>query len=221
MSQPDLTLAISQTMPPDSGVRVGTVTSVYPLKINLQGGSVENAGCLESYTPAIGDVVAMIRQDATWLVLGRTTAPSQPGALITRVENTAGAPFQNTAEQTAMTTPLALFPAGKAVRVRWMARMSGATVNSAVMRVRNGAGVELFVWEILNSTNTGNGTSWTEVGYIANRKTTDVATTLSLSYAAAINIGVQMDPTGVTAPNFLEAEVAPGPLSWYPNAQQV
>lgn len=53
---------------PDSGIRVGKVTQVVPLKVNVGGGEVEEAGSL-AYV-AVGDSVAMIRQGQTWLVLG-------------------------------------------------------------------------------------------------------------------------------------------------------
>jgi hypothetical protein len=33
------------------------------------------AAPLASYLPIVGDVVALLRQDATWLILGRTTDP--------------------------------------------------------------------------------------------------------------------------------------------------
>lgn len=53
-----------------NNVRVGTVKSLVPLKIDVGGGSLDASGVLGSYVPELEDVVACLRQDSTWLVLG-------------------------------------------------------------------------------------------------------------------------------------------------------
>lgn len=63
----DLAGAIAN-LPPGSGIRVGTVKSLNPLKIDVGGGNVEKAGTLAFLRT--GDVVACMRQGQTWLVLG-------------------------------------------------------------------------------------------------------------------------------------------------------
>lgn len=64
--------AINDALPPDDNLRMGVVATVHPLTINVQGTAVP-AGALSSYTPIVGDPVALFRQESTWLCLGRTT----------------------------------------------------------------------------------------------------------------------------------------------------
>ncbi len=77
----DLTLAIQQAQPPDSGFRVGTVETINPLSVALQGGAVTRAGCLDSYYPVVGDSVIMARQDGSWCVLGTARSPELANVL--------------------------------------------------------------------------------------------------------------------------------------------
>jgi hypothetical protein len=65
--------AITQVLPPDDRMRVGTITSVAPVIVDVQGTSMPGH-CLSSYTPLVGDIVSVLRQDQTWLVLGRTSS---------------------------------------------------------------------------------------------------------------------------------------------------
>jgi hypothetical protein len=68
--------AVSDTLPPDDELVSATVAAVNPLTLNIRGALVsESLGVLGSYVPVLGDVVSVLRQDATWLVLGST----QPG----------------------------------------------------------------------------------------------------------------------------------------------
>lgn len=61
---------IAAAMPADNEQVVGIVASLNPLTVNVRGGIVVNPGTLGSYVPGVGDTVQMLRQDATWLVLG-------------------------------------------------------------------------------------------------------------------------------------------------------
>lgn len=63
--------AVEEVMPPDDELVFGVVDSVNPLVVRVRGGLVP-PGTLGSYAPAVGDDVALIRQDATWLALGAT-----------------------------------------------------------------------------------------------------------------------------------------------------
>lgn len=58
-----------------SGLRLATVTSVLGsgcVMVNMNGGVVGPYATLTSYTgAAAGDTVAVMRQDSTWLVLGK------------------------------------------------------------------------------------------------------------------------------------------------------
>lgn len=61
-----------------SSVRIGKVSSLSPLTVNVQGAQFTNCGVLSSYTPVVGHVVALLGQSTasgtdptSWLVLGR------------------------------------------------------------------------------------------------------------------------------------------------------
>lgn len=62
---------IVEVLPPDNELVIGVVTGITPLVVDVRGGSV-TPGVLGSYSPTIGDNVALLRQDATYLALGAT-----------------------------------------------------------------------------------------------------------------------------------------------------
>lgn len=75
MTLPD---AIHDALPPDDNLRFGVVATRFPTTVNIEGTLVP-VGALSSYTPIVGDNVAVLRQDQTWLLLGRTTNPVTGG----------------------------------------------------------------------------------------------------------------------------------------------
>lgn len=91
--------AVSDTLPPDDELVSATVAAVNPLTLNIRGALVsESLGVLGSYVPVLGDVVSVLRQDATWLVLG-STQPGTDASLTTAGfnDNTAAATTVNAA----------------------------------------------------------------------------------------------------------------------------
>ncbi len=62
--------AVVDTLPSDNELRIGTVSQVAPLTISIQGGDVITPGVLFAANFSVGDVVAALRQDSTWLILG-------------------------------------------------------------------------------------------------------------------------------------------------------
>lgn len=62
--------SITNAMPSDNELVLGTVTSVAPLIVAVRGGRVTMPGTVGSYVPGVGDQVQMIRQGATWLIIG-------------------------------------------------------------------------------------------------------------------------------------------------------
>lgn len=59
-----------------NGMRTATVTAVSGgnVTLSVSGGSISSGvGVLASYTPVVGHIVAVFRQDSSWLVLGRIT----------------------------------------------------------------------------------------------------------------------------------------------------
>lgn len=59
-----------------NGMRTATIAAVSGgvVTISVAGGQFsDGVGVLASYTPVVGHVVAVFRQDSSWLVLGRVT----------------------------------------------------------------------------------------------------------------------------------------------------
>lgn len=71
---PDLLDAISAATNDDTGIRTGTIATLSPLTVSLQGGTVKSPGVLRSYSPALGDTVILLRQGDSWLCLGSVAA---------------------------------------------------------------------------------------------------------------------------------------------------
>lgn len=70
--------AVEEVLPPDDEVVYGVATATAPFQVQARGG-LFNPGVLSSYSPVVGDRVALLRQDATWLALGATRGPGTPG----------------------------------------------------------------------------------------------------------------------------------------------
>ena len=60
---------IVDAMPSDNEMMIGVVTGVTPLEVALRGATV-SPGILSSYSPTIGDNVAVLREESTMLALG-------------------------------------------------------------------------------------------------------------------------------------------------------
>lgn len=105
-------------MPADNELVVGVVATLNPLTVNVRGGTVVNAGTVGSYVPGVGDTVQMMRQDATWLILGASAS----GADAT---NTMNGYNNNTA---AATTVLANYTNVNPVRFDFLKRFNSTRV---------------------------------------------------------------------------------------------
>lgn len=85
-----LPAAITNANAPDNRMRIGIVSSINPLKVNVQGTDFP-VGRAASFTPALGETVAIMRQDGTWMIMDRTMSPSddtlklQAGSVIVSV----------------------------------------------------------------------------------------------------------------------------------------
>lgn len=65
-----------------SALRTGTITSVNPFFVLVDvGGTVIEAAYLRQVRPAVGDLVAVERQGATWFVLGTSSATGGNGIM--------------------------------------------------------------------------------------------------------------------------------------------
>lgn len=84
MTQP-LAVAVQGRVGQPATIRIGTITSVGPVVLTIQGANYQGSavGTLGSYTPSLGDVVAVVGQSpssgsdpTSWLILGDITPVS-------------------------------------------------------------------------------------------------------------------------------------------------
>lgn len=94
--------AITDALPPDDRLRIGVVSQVAPLEVDVEGTPVRTPGVLNWANFSVGDTVALLRQDQSWLVLG-VVAPSSFATMTGQVafsntpgaDTTAGAAYSN------------------------------------------------------------------------------------------------------------------------------
>lgn len=80
-----LAAATQKTAGIGNGMRTATIAAVSgsAVTLSINGGLITSGvGVIDSYTPFVGDVVAVFRQDSSWLVLGAigTSQGPQPRA---------------------------------------------------------------------------------------------------------------------------------------------
>lgn len=125
---------IAQSNAPDNRMRIGTVSSVNPLQVSIQGEPVINPGVVDrSFGFTVGDVVALLRQDQTWLVLGRVWGSAFPQAQAGTVDITVAAATSATVA-VVFARPFATPPAvatninsGSGIVTAWQSRAIGVT----------------------------------------------------------------------------------------------
>ena len=67
-----LATATAAAIGPSGGLRIGVISATGGrIVVDIAGAAVTTAGRLASYQPAKGDTVAILRQESTWLILGR------------------------------------------------------------------------------------------------------------------------------------------------------
>lgn len=82
--------AIADLNAPDNRMRIGIVSSIAPLMVNVQGTDFP-VGRAASFFPNLGETVAIMRQDGTWMIMDRTQGPAdatvkfQAGAISTNL----------------------------------------------------------------------------------------------------------------------------------------
>lgn len=79
---------IADAMPPDNEMVIGTVVSGNPLTVNVRG-ATQTPGRLSTTGLATGDTVALIREGATWLALGKMISGSSGGLGLTSLHMSA------------------------------------------------------------------------------------------------------------------------------------
>lgn len=74
-----LASAITASQPADNALRIGQVVSLNgtTLKVLVNAGEIE-AGYLSTFSPQVGQTVAIMRESAGWLVIGPVSGPATP-----------------------------------------------------------------------------------------------------------------------------------------------
>lgn len=133
-------------------VRIGTVTSLAPLTVNIQDTGITNMGVLDGYVPAVGDYVAMLGQSSvsadgsSWLLLGRITDPAAAIFLAASAVATDPASVNTTSltyvPLTATVDMGVVFsaPSSGKVAMHWRASTAPAVANTAWASFRLGIG---------------------------------------------------------------------------------
>jgi hypothetical protein len=69
---------ITSFVGPQTSRRVGTVVSIVGTTVTVSVGGAEIIvdGYLASYTPVAGHIVFLLREDSSWVLLGRIIGPS-------------------------------------------------------------------------------------------------------------------------------------------------
>jgi hypothetical protein len=196
--EPILPLAVVDAPPApgaDTGVRVGTVQTNNPLTVALQGGAVLNPGRISGVAATgVGQPVALLRQDGSWLCLGGLI----PGLDSTRIGlgTTAGVLGQTGAEAALAASsytvqPTCLAPPRTIMRAKLFMPMfiNNATNSVHVVRLRVGAvsaaGTQLLMWQPqFNTATVTLVTSFYLEGYFKNGLDVTREVPLSLTLAA-------------------------------------
>ncbi|RPJ37795.1 MAG: hypothetical protein EHM35_05990 [Planctomycetaceae bacterium] len=73
-----LPTAISTFVGPEVSRRIGTVTVVSgtTVTVSVGGASIVVDGYLASYSPVVDDIVFLLREDSSWVLLGQIIGPS-------------------------------------------------------------------------------------------------------------------------------------------------
>lgn len=124
-----------------NGMRTATVAAITSsgITISVAGGSfTAGVGVVTSYAPAVGDTVAVFRQDSSWLILGRVAPASTRG--IASLGSDSG-PYGS--ETVIASTPVETWKADTAyvatVRGRW--KPTNTTTPRSLWHVRKGTSV--------------------------------------------------------------------------------
>jgi hypothetical protein len=129
----------------DNTVRVGVVSAASPFTVAIQGGTVVQPGLLNGALAAVGDTVALLRQDSTWLCLGKIVSGNGP-TYYRRITLAANAPnvditgIPGTLRRLFLSWK-ATFAAGGAVSLRWIVNNDSVTSYNTLGVSQNDAAI--------------------------------------------------------------------------------
>lgn len=134
-----------------NGMRTATIASVVgrTITLSISGGLISSGvGVVGSYTPVVGDTVAVFRQDSSWLILGvittnlistRAQATGTVGVSLTAAASgTAAASFGVTFAQPPVVIPN--IDSGAGITARFVARAIAITTTGFTVFVFSGDG---------------------------------------------------------------------------------
>lgn len=147
-----------------NGMRTATIAAVNgnAVTLSISGGLITSGvGVLDSYTPAVGDVVAVFRQDSSWLVMGAITPPAsgmgprniQTGSLTVAISAAISS-------VTPVTFPVP-FPVAPVVMTNFESATIFRTATRPINITNVGFQVYTFTTEAINQTFSGQPVSWT------------------------------------------------------------
>lgn len=127
-----------------NGMRTATIVAVASgaVTIAVAGGQFSSGvGVLGSYIPKAGDVVAVFRQDSSWLILG--LAQNGPSSVVGVVTIT---PVANTPTSLAVVFPVPLVGTSFACQVTPNTSVPGSTVLTVSYTGLSATGVTLWIY---------------------------------------------------------------------------
>jgi hypothetical protein len=122
-----------------NGLRTATVTATSPLTISVAGGAFSSGvGALASYSPSVGDVVSVFRQDSSWLVLGSVALTGVTRRVGTTNADTDGSATSGTTELVVNTVTVNII-AGQLYHVRsYFPYVGSVAADKFFIRLREG-----------------------------------------------------------------------------------
>jgi hypothetical protein len=177
---------VTSILPPDNGLRIGTCigSDNTTTTVSVQG-TVVVAGYLNSYAPMVGDQVAIMRCQSSWLVLGSVRGSAAVPRLVPTRLDSASPNSAVSAETVVITLPSMTFVSGRCYRVDWTGRINPSAANTASIRVRqtNLAGTSLGFWQEVFTSAVGR--SLNGFFYVKRTASTDLVDVLVLTLAAS------------------------------------
>lgn len=166
--------AIAAVLPPDDRLRIGVITSVNPLIVDIEGNPTPT-GWISQDAPTVGLPVAVLRQDQTWLTLGMTQGSADSVDAAIQVE-------ENTTISAETSTTF--IPGTPVCGTAFVCPVSGrvkVTLGSYLQQAQNTNEAQI-AWEIREGATVGSGTVISGLG---------VSTTRAIVAGQAVNTGAE------------------------------
>lgn len=194
-----------------NGMRTATIAAVAgtAITLSINGGTFSSGvGVLGSYTPVVGDTVAVFRQDSSWLILGSVSSGNTGGRIATAQVTVNSASITTITQVASITGNLV---AGRTYALSLRARVSSSTLGDFVLgRIKNDSvsGTDITVNGVAFNTVSNSGISLDVYGeYTA---TVTGPKTFSGTIELAGGTGPCVLRCSATGPTFLYCDYIPG-----------